>query len=157
MTTLLDTALKLLSARPLSERELTRLLEREFSAHQDLDQAIEATLARLRDLHVLDDHRLAESLSHRYRHKGNRFIRSVLKQKGLNDEVIEETLAECGDEYERALEVLHKKLYSVYRTPGEKSASRLYSFLASRGFSHAVIQQAMKTIDETALPGGKHD
>lgn len=151
MTTLLDTALKLISARPLSERELTRLLEREFSAHPDLDQAIETTLARLRDLHVLDDHRLAESLSHRYRHKGNRFIRSVLKQKGLSEEVIEQTLAECGDEYERAMEALQKKLYSVYRTPDEKSKTRLYSFLSSRGFSQDVIHQAMKALYEDSL------
>lgn len=151
MTTLLDTALKLLSARPLSERELTRLLEREFSAHPDLDQAIEATLARLRDLHVLNDHRLAESLSHRYRHKGNRFIRTVLKQKGLSDEVIEQTLVECGDEYERALEALHKKLYSVYRTPDDKSKARLYTFLSSRGFSQAVIHQAIKALYEDTL------
>lgn len=151
MTTLLDTALKLLSARPLSERELTRLLEREFSAHPDLDQAIEATLARLRDLHVLNDHRLAESLSHRYRHKGNRFIRTVLKQKGLSDEVIEQTLVECGDEYERALEALHKKLYSVYRTPDDKSKARLYTFLSSRGFSQAVIHQAIKALYEDTV------
>ncbi|KTC94051.1 regulatory protein RecX [Legionella feeleii] len=151
MTTLLDTALKLLSARPLSERELTRLLEREFSAHPDLDQAIEATLARLRDLHVLNDHRLAESLSHRYRHKGNRFIRTVLKQKGISDEVIEQTLVECGDEYERALEALHKKLYSVYRTPDDKSKARLYTFLSSRGFSQAVIHQAIKALYEDTL------
>lgn len=151
MTTLLDTALKLLSARPLSERELTRLLEREFNAQPDLDQAIEATLARLRDLHVLNDHRLAESLSHRYRHKGNRFIRNLLKQRGLRDEVIEQTLVECGDEYERALEALHKKLYSVYRTPDDKSKARLYTFLSSRGFSQAVIHQAIKALYEDTL------
>lgn len=148
MSTLLDTALKLLSARALSERELSRMLEQEFSSLPDLDEAIKSTLARLRELHILDDHRLAESLSNRYRHKGNRFIRSILKQKGLSEEVIEQTLAQCGDEYERALEALQKKLYSVYRTPDEKSKARLYSFLSSRGFSQDVIHQAIKNLYE---------
>lgn len=157
MTTMFDKALKHLSSRALSEKELVSRLEQEFAADPALDKAIVATLTRLRELHLINDRRIAESLAFRYRHKGNRFIQHALRQKGFTDEVIEETLAECGDEYERALEVLHKKLYSASRMPDEKSKSRLYSFLASRGFSHAVIQQAMKTIDETALPGGKHD
>lgn len=151
MTTLFDAALKHLSSRHCSERELYRLLEKEFSAHPDLDKAISQTLARLRELHLINDERIAESLSHRYRHKGNRFIRNILKQKELSEEVIEQTLAQCGDEYERALEALHKKLYSVYRTPDDKSKARLYTFLSSRGFSQAVIHQAIKALYEDTV------
>lgn len=123
-------------------------MEKEFSAHPDLENAITQTLARLRELHLINDERIAESLSLRYRHKGNRFIKNALRQKGLSDELIEGTLAQCGDEYERALEVLHKKLYSIYRTKDEKTKSRLYSFLASRGFSKGVIHQAINNLQE---------
>lgn len=151
MTTLFDAALKHLSSRHCSEHELHRILEKEFSAHPDLENAMSQTLARLRELHLINDERIAESLSLRYRHKGNRFIRNVLRQKGLSDELIEQTLAQCGDEYERALEVLHKKLYSIYRTPDEKTKSRLYSFLSSRSFSHEVIQQAINNLQENGL------
>lgn len=148
MTTLFDAALKHLSSRHCSERELYRLLEKEFASHPDLENALSQTLARLRELHLINDERIAESLSLRYRHKGNRFIRNVLRQKGLSDELIEATLAQCGDEYERALEVLHKKIYSIYRTPDEKTKSRLYCFLSSRGFSQGVIHQAINALLE---------
>lgn len=149
--TMFDKALKYLSSRALSEKELIHCLEQEFAADPALDKAIASTLTRLRELHLINDRRIAESLAFRYRHKGNRFIQHALRQKGFTDEVIEETLAECGDEYERALEVLHKKLYSVYREPGEKSASRLYSFLASRGFSHGVKLQERGKCESQAL------
>lgn len=148
MTTLFDVALKHLSSRHCSERELCRLLEKEFSSHPDLENAITQTIARLRELHLINDKRIAESLSLRYRHKGNRFIKNALRQKGLSDELIEDTLAQCGDEYERALEILHKKLYSIYRTKDEKTKSRLYAFLASRGFSQGVIHQAINNLHE---------
>ncbi|HHF7349611.1 TPA: regulatory protein RecX [Legionella feeleii] len=151
MTTLFDAALKHLSSRHCSERELCRFLEKEFSSHPDLENAITQTIARLRELHLINDERIAESLSLRYRHKGNRFIRNVLRQKGLSDELIEKTLAQCGDEYERALEVLHKKLYSIYRTPDKKTMSRLYSFLSSRGFSQDVIHQAINNLQEDGI------
>lgn len=135
MTTLFDAALKHLSSRHCSEKELYRLLEKEFSAHPNLENAISQTLARLRELHLINDERIAESLSLRYRHKGNRFIRNVLRQKGLSDELIEYTLAQYGDEYERALEVLHKKLYSIYRTPDENKVTSIFIFIQSWFFT----------------------
>ncbi|MBA2710089.1 MAG: RecX family transcriptional regulator [Tatlockia sp.] len=93
MKSVFDTALKELSAHNYSALELSRFLEKEFASLVDVDNQVATTLARLRELHLLHDARVAESLAYRYAHKGNRFITQTLRLKGISAEIIKEALA----------------------------------------------------------------
>ena len=151
MKTLFESALEHLSSRHCSERELRSLLEKDFATHSSLDEAINQVLEKLRELHLINDWRIAERLIQDYRHKGTRFIRNVLHQNNLPEELIEKALAECSDEYERALEVLRKQVYSTCRVPVEQSKPHLMSVLDGCGFSQDVIQRALQTLHEEGL------
>ena len=103
MSALLDAAMKLLSERPYTERELSKQLEKSFADRKNIDALIQSTIKRLNELHLINDHRLAESIAQRYAHKGNRFMIQSLRQRGIRDEVIEDVLANLGDEYSRVM------------------------------------------------------
>ncbi|HGU7323863.1 TPA: regulatory protein RecX [Legionella pneumophila] len=146
MTMMISTAIKLLSERNCSERDLRRRLEKECADLPELDQCIESTIVRLRELHLINDNRLAESLAQRYIHKGNRFITQALLQKGVGEEVIAAALVNLGDEYSRALDEARKKLgRKNARSPAEIKAS-LYRFLSGRGFSHDTIKAVVRQL-----------
>ncbi len=140
-STIIEVAIKLLSDHNCSEFELVRRLEKEFADLPDVDARIESAVKRLRELHLINDQRLAESLAERYEKKGNRFITQVLKQKGVNDEVIAEALSSLGDEYARALLEARKRDESP-----EKTKNRLYRFLSGRGFSFEIITKVVQQL-----------
>lgn len=160
-STIIEVAIKLLSDHNCSEFELVRRLEKEFSDLPDVDARIESAVKRLRELHLINDLRLAESLAERYEKKGNRFITQVLKQKGVNDEVIAGALSSLGDEYARALVETRKKGARKRDESPEKTKNRLFRFLSGRGFSFEAITKVVlqlqdegffTLIDEDSLP-----
>ncbi|HGU7323734.1 TPA: regulatory protein RecX [Legionella pneumophila] len=148
MNTLIDAAIKYLSNHYCSEKELIRQLERDFSHVPELDAQIHATIARLRELHLINDNRLAESLSARYIHKGNRFIQQILKQKGVKEEVIEQVLEHIELEDVRALDEARKKMRGFKNDTDEAINTKLARFLSGRGFSHATIKTVLKQLRE---------
>jgi regulatory protein len=148
MNTFIDTAIKYLSNHYCSEKELIRQLEKEFSHVPELDTQIQATIARLRELHLLNDNRLAESLSMRYIHKGNRFIQQILKQKGIKEEVIECILEHIEPEEVRALDEVRKKMRGFKNEPAEVINTKLARFLSGRGFSHTTIKTVFNELSE---------
>ncbi|MBA2709427.1 MAG: regulatory protein RecX [Tatlockia sp.] len=151
MKSVCDTALKELSAHNYSALELRRILEKKFASLVDIDDQIATTLARLCELHLLNDAHVAESLSNRYAHKGNRFITLTLRYKGIPDEIIEETLAGLGLEKDRAIEVARKKIRSAGNEPPEVTEIKLVRFLSSRGFSADTLKQAIYYLKEEEL------
>ncbi|KTD70354.1 recombination regulator RecX [Legionella santicrucis] len=148
MSALLDAAMKLLSERPYTERELSKQLEKSFADKPDIDALIQSTITRLNELHLISDHRLAESTAQHYAHKGNRFTIQSLRQRGVSDEVIDEVLANLGDEYPRALDEARRKSRGLKDEHPEKSKTRIYRFLSGRGFAHETIKEVCKQLAE---------
>jgi len=140
MSSPLNAAMKLLSSRPYTERELARQLEKSFADRPDVDALIQSTMKRLNELHLINDRRLAESTAQHYAHKGNRFTIQSLRQRGISDEVIDEVLATVGDEYPRALDEARKKSRGLKDEHPEKAKTRVYRFLSGRGFAHDTIR-----------------
>ena len=103
-------------------------------------------MARLAELHLLNDYRLAESLAERYSRKGNRFITQILRQKGVEEEVIAEALEKIGHEYTRALDEARKKGVLIREESPEETKNRLYRFLSGRSFSHETINTVVKEL-----------
>ena len=145
MRNLLDKALAQLSGHNCTKQELRRYLEKEFTDLPQLDMAIEATLCHLDELHLVNDLRVAETLTQSYYHKGNRFITQALRQKGICEEIIENIFAVFGEEKVRALEAAKKKLYGLKKESDKITETDLVFFLSSNGFSKESIYQ---TIDQ---------
>jgi regulatory protein len=148
MNNIIDVAIRHLSEKNCSEKELRLRLEKNFSELTDLDERIESAITRLRELHLINDARLAESLVRRYAHKGNRFIHQALRQKGVRDDVIDEILATLDDEVVRALDEARKKLRSLHWDNTEKTKAKLSQFLSGRGFSFTAIKSVIEKLED---------
>ena len=142
----LDTAFRMLARRDHTSRELILKLRRKGYGRQ----AIDGALQRCRTLGYLDDAKTARVMARRLAGKGYGplRIRQALKQKGLEDVLVERAMAD-GDEEESQVRAARKAL--------EKKAPRLrresdpwkrrqiaYRFLAGRGFPASIINQAIE-------------
>ncbi len=92
----------------------------------------------------LDDRRAAEALLHqRSARLGHTRLRQALQQKGIDAETSSQLLNELApSESERAQALWQKKFGTLPGTPTERA--RQVRFLASRGFSAAIIQRILR-------------
>ena len=148
MSQMLAVAIKLIADRTGSERDLRKRLEKEFVELPDLDKRMDECIARLRELHLINDNRLAENLAQRYSHKGNRFIAQILRQKGIDDEVIATVLDSLDDEYSRALDEARRKGRRKTEKSVEEVKTSLVRFLSGRGFSHDTIKAVIRDLSD---------
>jgi regulatory protein len=156
---LMEYALRALAQRALSAAELrTRLLKRtrypEYIQNiDDPDQAnadlISAVLERLIELKYLDDTQVARSEGLR-RGVGAFRIRARLKQRGVENEVIEATLQarDPDEDLSQAAELLQKRLSNLRR--GSNPRAKAYGLLARRGYGGDIIRKALDTVDWSA-------
>lgn len=146
MSSLIDVAIKRLSERNTSEQELRMHLEKEFASLHNLDARIDSALKRLKELHFINDLRLATNLAQHYSHKGNRFITQILRQKMITEDVIAKVLLSLDNENVRALDVARRKLNGCWDS-SEKAMTLLHRFLSGRSFSHTAITTVIGQLD----------
>jgi regulatory protein len=134
-------ALKLLSFRPRSKKELKdRLKKKAF-----VGEVIEQTLDRLEELNLIDDQKFAsmwveEKL--KYRPTGRRVLERELYLKGIEKDIIQEVLDEVYsglDEKELALKILEKKKKQYAKLDEDVAKRRINNLLLRRGFSYQTI------------------
>lgn len=142
MSSFIDVAIKRLSDPCCSEYELRIYLRQEFAALPDLDSQVNSAIKRLKELHLINDQRLATSLAQHYAHKGNCFITQLLKQKGISEEMIAKVLSSLDNENVRALDEARKKL-GEHCDRSEKAMILLKRFLNGRRFSYTTINTVM--------------
>lgn len=134
-------ALRYLSGREYSRPELYKKLAPFAESEDELD----SVLAWLQNCGYLSDQRFAESLVHRMQNRyGNQRILYELNQHNLDLDLLAEcrvTLAES--ESDRAWQLLQRKFAQQSITPELKS--KMYRFLAQRGFSGNLVQRAIKS------------
>jgi regulatory protein len=139
----IDAAIRLLTSRPRSVREITdRLKRKEYG-----DETIERVIARLREWRYIDDEAFARywvENRESNRPRGRRLLEQELRQKGVERETVRETLDDSGiDERAGALEIARAKLRS-YRNEEESVARRrLGAFLARRGYGYDVVKPVL--------------
>ncbi|MFC4455702.1 RecX family transcriptional regulator [Deinococcus sonorensis] len=142
---LLAYAFRALGQRMLSEAELrTRLLRR-----TDDEALAEAVLTRVRELGYLSDEQVARAEGQR-RGVGGYRVRQKLRQRGLDEDLIEETL-EARDpqaELEDARRVLERRWDSFQRAADPRA--RAYGFLMRRGYPGGVIRQVLDELQASA-------
>jgi regulatory protein len=125
-----------------------KLLDKEF------DEAItEAVLADLARLGYVNDRQFAGQWASgrvRLRGFGRRRIEQELKNKGVDREIIRETLVEVfvdDTEIETAKKSAEKKLNTMKSVDRETRRRRLAGFLERKGFPHETIRAVLKDVD----------
>lgn len=138
-------ALNFLSFRPRSRREIE-----DYFRRRKLDADVgSAVVERLVRIGVLDDREFARfwvENRQAFRPRGTRALKAELRQKGIESEIIEDALADLGDEEETAYIAGMKKMRS-YNTADEREFFRkMLGFLQRRGFPYAPAAAAARRI-----------
>ncbi len=137
-------ALNFLSYRVRTESEVRRNLNK----HDTPESVIEEVLERLRRNRLVDDQQFANSwVENRseFRPRGRRALQSELRQKGVDQEVIEEVLQDL-DEEELAYQAAKKSVRKYLRFEWPEFRKKLLGFLARRGFNYAVAAPAVERV-----------
>jgi regulatory protein len=144
-------ALNLLSRRDHSEAELRKKLSPKGFAAEALDE----TMARLKNAGYLDDRRFARSFAESALRNGRGYgfrLRLELSRRGIADEIIEETLAALGTEYEEVTtltELMARKFEGFDpHQADERQKRRVISYFQRRGFSLAAIVRVFNSRGE---------
>jgi regulatory protein len=142
----LQRALHLISYRPRSEAEIRNHLHK----YQISEETTTEVIARLRETGVLNDQQFAETwIENRaaFRPRSKLALRIELKQKGIDDEIVEEMLALVSDE-DQAYEAAQKKARQFRALDEQTFKHKLLGFLARRGFSYEVASPVIKKLWE---------
>ncbi|HRP69165.1 MAG TPA: regulatory protein RecX [Turneriella sp.] len=137
-----ERAIQFVSRQMRSVHELRqKLLDEEYAVDE-----IETALERLKEIHLLNDVALAETIARQYRDRGNRFIAQKIKQKGIVLDNPSSAFEALDDEEERAYAAATKKMRSLAGLEKHKIAEKLYAHLALRGFSSSIAQRTARKI-----------
>ena len=141
---------KLLSYRPRSAHEIRqKLLQRPTDP-----AVIEAAMERLTRLGYVDDHAFGRFwIENRTAFKplGARALRYELRQKGLDQAVIDGLVQEIVDEDDAAYQAARKRLATYRRSTPQQFIQKMGAFLQRRGFGYGTSRQAIqRLIDEIA-------
>lgn len=150
-------ALTLLSARPMSQRELERKLsarpgkgeQTEEEAQQQRDMA-QQVAQRMAQVGLVNDREYASTVVRHYSRKGYgpAKIRDELYRRGVPRELWDEALEELdqGDEQLRAL--VEKKLRGA--EPTRDVLKKVSAYLARRGFGWEDISRVLRQVEQEA-------
>ena len=142
-------ALKYLSYRERSKREITQYLEKKQHSHLVIQQ----TLEYLENLDYVDDQRFALQWGQFNINKkklGRNRLYLELLNKGIDRETLENilsTLYENNPEIQLAKECASKKWESLKGVDADKKKLRLFQHLKRRGFPTDIIYQSLIKID----------
>ena len=141
----MSTALRYLSSRPRSEREVRRRLERSYDS-----PAVEHALARLRELALLDDAAFARAWSRSradHRPRSAAMIRRELQAKGVERDVAAASV-EPLDDRENAYRAGLRRLPSLAAADYDTFRRRLWGRLERRGFPQSLIRETVARLWE---------
>jgi regulatory protein len=140
LTKAYNQAIRFLGFRPRSQVEI----ERHLSDKDYGPEVIAPTVERLRQEQYMDDEAFSRfwlENRERFRPRGRQALRYELKQKGLDHEVIETTLADL-DEDESAWAAVENKLSRWKNLEEQEFKQKVMGFLSRRGFNYEVASQA---------------
>ena len=133
-------ALRLLSQREHSRKEL----ERKLAQHEQVPGELAKALDELQARDFINDDRAMESVVHRRSGKlGAARVKQELAAKGLSGEAVAQAMAALKEtELPRAQEVWRKKFGQAPRNEAERA--KQVRFLITRGFAAEVVRKVVK-------------
>ena len=144
-----DYAFNLLTYRPRSCREIRDKLK----GKNYPEQVGEEVIRQLRELNFLDDSQFARSWAESRllnKPRGRRLLEQELRQKGIDEKIIEEVSQSTFDKHseeELALALARKRLKSYLKLDELTRKRRLFSYLGRRGFSPETISQVLEQLE----------
>lgn len=145
----LEYALYLFGRRNRTERELRfKLLEKKYPSAE-----IEAAVARLKEIGLLNDQRYAELYAEdkvRIYRRGRHRIGLELMLKGVDKELIKAAVDQINedDEYAAAVSLLEGRRRSWRDLHERKRFERAFQLLQRRGFSAKVVRRAIENFEQ---------
>jgi regulatory protein len=144
-----DRALNFLSYRDRSEKEIrTKLKDVGYE-----ENIIDWVIGELQRLKFLDDQRFAQSYAQTQmitRPMGEYFLKRELKQKGLDADLIEQTVEKVYEEKDQlsiALELAQQRKKRYSNIDEMKAKKRVSDFLLRRGFSWEIVSEVLEQWD----------
>ncbi len=135
-------ALWLLSRKSYTGAEIRdKLLRKQAPA-----EVIQAVITKLEQYRYLDDQRYTESYVQSRKHKKGRLqIKQELRRKGISDHLMEQELEALDTETElqAASNLLRKNQWRFQTDDANKNHVKAYRYLAQRGFSVEIVQEAL--------------
>ncbi len=151
---LVGLALRFVSFRPRSQKELTEFLAKKMSKWKVVGAPLlQKVIERMRELGYVDDPKFVSWwITQRsvFRPKGKRALVAELRGKGISTAVIEEVFSgvssEDFSEYESAKKSIGKKIVLWAKIPKIEQKKKMYTFLIQRGFSSEIIGRVIDEI-----------
>ena len=140
-----EAAMRFLSARPRSEREVRQRLARHGYPTELVDPVIE----RLRGQNLVNDGEFAQfwvEQRQAHRPRGARLLKQELRQKGLSVDVATEALSDSGNEAENAYRAAAKRAVTLRALDEFTFRRRLGAFLQRRGFGYQTSAAAVSRL-----------
>lgn len=150
---LIDRALKLLSFRPRSKKEiylrLNQLALKKGISHKTIDKV----MLDLEEKNLINDKEFSKwwiDQRDTFRPKGKRLLKIELRNKGISSETIETITQQqnitSSHEFELALSLAQKKISKLPKLPPLKLKEKISNHLLSRGFSWDTISEVIDTL-----------
>jgi len=144
----LNSALRFLSYRPRSEKEVADNLKKKKAS----DSIVQLVIKKLKEQRFLNDREFAKWWIEQrtvVKPTGLRLIKIELKRKGIDKELIDEIIQESEhlvrNELEMARTLVQKRIDKLKNLDRQKIYQKLGGFLSRRGFDYDTIK---KSIDE---------
>ena len=144
-------AYRFLSYRPRSKKEVERKLKEKKISGENISSII----SLLEKNHYLNDREFTLNwVKYRMENRplGRRSLEYELREKGVDSEIIKDSLDEVYtgefDEYEVAVRLAEKKIASLRKVKTEDNIvkRRLFSYLHRKGFSYDTIERVIENI-----------
>ena len=141
MQACMDCALRSLSKSVKTEKDIIKKLESKGFLKE---MAIE-TVEKLKGYGYINDQYYSNRYAETYKKsKGKKLIKLELKQKGVDEKVIDETLNGIENELETAIAIAEK--YCKNKEKDVKLMQKCYKYLLSKGFSYDDSLTATKQV-----------
>ncbi len=148
----MDSALRFLSYRPRSEKEVRQNLARKRFPEPFIERAI----IRLKELRFVDDEAFARFwVENREANspRSHRALKYELRSKGVDQEILDEAIDDTVDQDASALAAARKKLASLRNLEYNDFRQKLGGYLARRGYDYDTIRSVVNTLwSETREP-----
>lgn len=139
---LLNRALRLISRRPRSEKEVHDYLRRKKSPPELIEKVIKK-LKQLKQVNDLEFARWWVEQRSTFRPRGKFGLTMELRQKGVNEKIIKQVIDEKVKELPLAQKLAQKKFKAYKNLPREERYQKMSAFLARRGFSWEIIKKVV--------------
>ncbi len=154
---LMERMYRLFNIRQRSEQEVRRYLKnlsfkRKIKGDEEIsDAAIELLINKLKQKRLLSDEEFAKSWiesRRKTKQKGIRAIKAELFQKGINKDLIEETLGGVSKESEKdlAAKALEKKMRLWEKLSAGEFRKKAYEYLMRRGFEYEIVREVVENL-----------